>query len=137
MSENENKTIVFTNGCFDIIHSGHIKLLEYCASLGSVIVGLNSDQSIKRLKGEGRPINTQADRLLVLSALKYVDRVELFEEDTPYQLIQSIKPDIIVKGGDYKPGDVIGRDLAEVKIFPLLLGRSTTQTILDLSTIEE
>jgi D-beta-D-heptose 7-phosphate kinase/D-beta-D-heptose 1-phosphate adenosyltransferase len=127
----EEKTI-FTNGCFDIIHLGHIKLLEFCASLGRVVVGLNSDGSVKRLKGLSRPINSQVDRKEVLSAIKFVDEVIIFDEDTPYSLIKKIQPDIIVKGGDYLAENVIGSDISEIRIFPFLVGRSTTNLISDL-----
>ena len=121
---------VFTNGCFDIIHRGHIELLKYCRSLGSVvIVGLNSDKSVKRLKGISRPINPQDDRRQVLKALRYVDYVVIFDEDTPYNLIKAINPDIIVKGGDYATEDVVGNDLAEVRIFNYLNGYSTTNVL--------
>ena len=122
--------IVFTNGCFDIIHRGHIELLKYCKSLGGkVIVGLNSDESVKRLKGDSRPINNQEDRIEVLKSIKYVDEVLIFEEDTPYNLIISKNPDIIVKGGDYSPSEVVGHDLCKVLIFEFLDGYSTTKTI--------
>tara|TARA_Y100000310_G_C20369436_1_gene662834 strand:- start:24 stop:419 length:396 start_codon:yes stop_codon:yes gene_type:complete len=124
------KDIVFTNGCFDIIHRGHIELLMYCKSIGrKVIVGLNSDCSVKRLKGVSRPVTSQDDRKIVLEALKYVDKVIIFYEDTPYDLIKIIKPDIIVKGGDYNKEDVVGNDLSEVKIFNYVDGYSTTKTI--------
>ena len=93
---------VFTNGCFDIIHRGHLDLLEYCRRIGDrVVVGLNSDDSTRKLKGDLRPINTEADRKYLLESLVYVDEVIIFNEETPYLLIKSIKPDIIVKGGDY------------------------------------
>tara|TARA_R110002110_G_scaffold147282_2_gene337788 strand:- start:23003 stop:23392 length:390 start_codon:yes stop_codon:yes gene_type:complete len=121
---------VFTNGCFDVIHRGHIELLQYCRKLGDiVIVGLNSDKSIKRLKGTTRPINHQEDRQAVLKALRYVDYVFVFEEDTPYDLIKTTNPDIIVKGGDYTPSQVVGNDLAKVKIFNYLEGYSTTSIL--------
>lgn len=121
---------VFTNGCFDIIHKGHVELLKYCRSLGDVvIVGLNSDESVKRLKGITRPINHQDDRQEILRALRYVDDVFIFEEDTPYNLIKTINPDIIVKGGDYTAEDVVGNDLADVKIFNYLDGYSTTNVL--------
>ena len=98
----ENKTIVFTNGCFDILHIGHIKLLQFAKSSGDILIlGLNSDSSIKRLKGEKRPIVCQEDRAEVLSALECVDFISIFEEDTPCELISLLKPDIHVKGGDY------------------------------------
>lgn len=121
---------VFTNGCFDIIHIGHLKLLEFCKKQGNfVVVGINSDNSIKRLKGTDRPINNQNDRMEMLKSLKYVDEVVIFDEDTPYNLINLIKPDIIVKGGDYKKETVVGNDLAEVIIFDYLNGYSTTNII--------
>jgi D-beta-D-heptose 7-phosphate kinase/D-beta-D-heptose 1-phosphate adenosyltransferase len=123
------KKSVFTNGCFDILHRGHIELLKYCETLGDVIVGLNSDESIRRLKGDRRPVNSQDDRKALLQAIKYVDRVIIFEEDTPYNLIKKTTPDIIVKGGDYKKEEVIGSDLCEVIIFNYLDGYSTTKTI--------
>lgn len=122
--------VIFTNGCFDIIHRGHIELLNYCFSLGDkVIVGLNSDNSIKKLKGNSRPINSQQDRKIILESIKYVHKVIVFNEDTPYNLIKDIEPDVIVKGGDYNPEDVVGRDLCEVKIFNYVDGYSTTKTI--------
>jgi rfaE bifunctional protein nucleotidyltransferase chain/domain len=121
---------VFTNGCFDILHRGHIELLKYCRSIGHrVVVGLNSDESVKRLKGKKRPIIPQADRKALLEALRYVDEVLIFEEDTPYKLIQDMRPDIIVKGGDYSPEEVVGNDLAEVIIFRTIDGYSTTKIV--------
>ena len=126
--------LVFTNGCFDIIHRGHIELLKYCKTLGDeVIVGLNSDDSVRRLKGETRPINLASDRKAVLEAMSCVDKVVVFEEDTPYNLIKNIKPDVIVKGGDYNKENVVGGDLCEVIIFKYLNGYSTTKTIKSLS----
>jgi len=122
--------VIFTNGCFDILHRGHYELLKYCRSLGSiVIVGLNSDESVIRLKGKKRPIFSQKDRKFALEACRYVDHVMIFEEDTPYNLIKDIKPDIIVKGGDYKKKDVVGHDLAKVKIFKFVKGYSTTKVL--------
>ena len=126
-------SIVFTNGCFDIIHRGHLELLRYCKSIGSkVIVGLNSDSSVKSLKGSDRPINNQLDRVFHLESLRYVDRVIMFDEDTPYNLIKKIKPNIIVKGGDYNVGSVVGNDIAEVRIFKYVKGYSTTEKIQDI-----
>ena len=121
--------VVWTNGCFDVLHRGHLELLKYCETLGDVIVGLNSDESIRRLKGDHRPVNSQDDRKALLQAIKYVDRVIIFEEDTPYNLIKKTTPDIIVKGGDYKKEEVVGSDLCEVIIFNYLDGYSTTKTI--------
>tara|TARA_R100001594_G_scaffold131973_1_gene171927 strand:+ start:1124 stop:1513 length:390 start_codon:yes stop_codon:yes gene_type:complete len=120
---------VFTNGCFDILHVGHIELLKFCKSQGRVTVGLNSDESVQRLKGSTRPYNTQEDRKKVLEACRYVDEVRVFEEDTPWNLIREINPDVIVKGGDYKKEDVVGNDIAEVVIFDFVPGRSTTSTL--------
>jgi len=122
--------IIFTNGCFDIIHTGHIRLLEYAKSLGDyLIVGLNSDDSIKRLKGETRPINKEKDRKYILECIRFVDQVIIFEEDTPYNLLQKITPHIIEKGGDYTKEEVVGNDLAEVVIFKYINGYSTTNII--------
>jgi D-beta-D-heptose 7-phosphate kinase/D-beta-D-heptose 1-phosphate adenosyltransferase len=126
---------VFTNGCFDIIHRGHLDLLKFCKSSGNtVIVGLNSDESIKRLKGENRPINNEKDRKYILQSLKFVDKVIVFNEDTPYNLIKQIKPDLIVKGGDYRSDQVVGSDLCEVAIFEYVEGYSTTKTIKDITS---
>ena len=131
---------VFTNGCFDILHKGHVQLLEFCknykgVSFGGhslfprVVVGLNSDASVKRLKGDSRPINNEKDRSFLLESLKYVDEGIIFAEETPYELIKKIKPDYIVKGGDYKKEDVVGNDLAEVVIYNYIDGYSTTNII--------
>lgn len=123
------KKLVFTNGCFDILHVGHVKLLEYCSTLGDVVVGLNSDASVKRLKGANRPVNDQDSRKTVLESLRFVSQVLIFDEDTPYNLISVLKPDWIVKGGDYNPTEVVGSDIAEVLIFPTQDGFSTTGII--------
>ena len=124
------RKIIFTNGCFDIVHVGHINLLNFAKEKGDrLIVGINSDSSIRRLKGKKRPINNQIDRKYFLENIKAVDEVHIFSEDTPYNLIKSIMPDIIVKGSDYKPSDVIGNDLADVICFPVLPGYSTTNII--------
>lgn len=125
---------VFTNGCFDVLHRGHIELLSYCANIGEVLVGLNSDKSVKRLKGNDRPINSENDRKIILESIRYVDKVIIFEEDTPYELIKILKPDLIVKGGDYLPSDVVGYDLCEVRIFDTLKGYSSTSVINSLLT---
>mgnify|MGYP003119176179 CR=1 FL=1 len=122
-------TNIFTNGCFDILHRGHLELLKYCSSLGNVIVGLNSDSSVRSLKGYTRPINKQDDRKFILESCRYVDKVVIFDESTPYNLIKTLKPDIIVKGGDYKPEDVVGGDIADVIIFNFIDGYSTTSII--------
>ncbi len=127
----KNKKIVFTNGCFDILHVGHVKYLEIAKSFGDMlIVGLNSDDSVRRLKGENRPINLSDDRAYVLSALESVSFVVEFEEDTPYELICAIKPHVLVKGGDYKGKVVVGSDIAhEVKLVDFVDGKSTTNII--------
>lgn len=127
----EGKKIVFTNGCFDILHSGHIEYLKAAKKLGDIlVVGINSDSSVKRLKGETRPINSQSDRENVLSAISYVDFVIIFDEDTPLELIKQIKPDILVKGGDYKDKEVIGSNIvSEVKILDYVPNKSTTNII--------
>jgi len=121
--------IIFTNGCFDILHRGHFELLKYCSTLGNVIVGLNSDESVRGLKGPSRPFFNQEDRKFALEACQYVDSVRIFEEETPYNLIKSISPDIVVKGGDYKAEDVVGYDLSEVKIFNFVEGYSTSKVL--------
>ncbi len=125
------KKIVFTNGCFDILHVGHVKYLQESKSFGDVlIVGLNSDASVKRLKGESRPVNIAEDRAYLLAALEAVDFVVPFEEDTPYELIKMIMPDTLVKGGDYKGKDVVGTEFAgELKLVDFVDGKSTTKTI--------
>lgn len=133
--KDEGKKIVFTNGCFDIIHSGHIYYLSEAKKLGDIlIIGLNSDDSVRRLKGSERPINTETDRALVLDSLKFVDYVTIFDEDTPYDLINLLKPDFLVKGGDYNSDDVVGADIVRenggiVVIIPFIQGKSTTSII--------
>lgn len=125
---------IFTNGCFDVLHRGHVELLKYAKSLGSsLVVGLNSDNSVKKLKGNDRPINNQEDRKAILESIKWVDHVVIFDEETPEKLITKLKPDIIVKGGDYTEKEVVGHKIAEVKIFELVDGLSTTKTIKDIS----
>ena len=127
----QDKKIVFTNGCFDILHVGHVKYLQEAKSFGDVlIVGLNSDESVSRLKGPTRPINIAQDRAYLLAALEAVDFVVPFEDDTPYELIKMIKPDVLVKGGDYKGKVVVGTEFAsELKIVDFVDGKSTTKTI--------
>ena len=121
---------IFTNGCFDILHRMHVELLQFCKSRGDkVIVGLNSDSSVKRLKGEQRPIFSQEDRKFMLESLNCVDEVIIFEEDTPFELIRKIKPDYIVKGGDYKPEEVAGNTITKVIIFNYNENYSTTKSL--------
>ncbi len=131
----KGQKIVFTNGCFDILHAGHVSVLEFSRSKGDVlIVGMNSDASVRRLKGPTRPVNPQGDRALVLAALESVSAVCIFEEDTPYNLIRQICPDVLVKGGDYKPSEIVGREFAKKVVrFALLKGRSTTNIIKKVS----
>ena len=110
----ENKSLVFTNGCFDILHKGHAAYLNQAKSLGDIlIVGLNSDRSVKVLKGAGRPVNNENDRAFLIDNLKSVDYVIIFDEDTPYNLIKDIVPDYLVKGGDWKEEDIVGWDIVK------------------------
>lgn len=135
LSANREKRIVFTNGCFDILHRGHAAYLNEAKSLGDIlIVGLNSDKSVKRLKGESRPINSELDRKFLLENLRSVDFVEIFEEDTPYNLISKVRPNILVKGGDWKPEQIVGSDVVlglggQVKSLGFENGYSTTGII--------
>ena len=125
------KKIVFTNGCFDILHIGHVKYLEEAKSYGDVLIlGLNSDESVRRLKGETRPINSEDDRAYILASLEAVDYVVKFYDDTPYELIKAVKPHILVKGGDYEGKEVVGQDIAdELRLVNFVEGKSTTKTI--------
>ncbi|MCD8479905.1 MAG: D-glycero-beta-D-manno-heptose 1-phosphate adenylyltransferase [Candidatus Cloacimonetes bacterium] len=116
LSELHDTKVVFTNGCFDILHAGHVLYLEEARALGDLlIVGMNSDSSVKRLKGSSRPINPERERAIVLAALEAVSYVCVFEEDTPYNLIESLKPDILVKGGDWQIEDIVGSDIVLAK----------------------
>ncbi|MBS1736406.1 MAG: D-glycero-beta-D-manno-heptose 1-phosphate adenylyltransferase [Bacteroidetes bacterium] len=131
----KSKTIAFTNGVFDIIHEGHIALLSQAASFADVlIVGINSDDSVKRLKGNSRPVNAQASRALVMASLVMVDYVIIFEEDTPLEIIKIIEPDVLIKGGDYTMDTIVGAKETtaaggKVEIIPLVEGFSTTGII--------
>ena len=127
----QGKRIVFTNGCFDILHVGHVKYLEEAKSYGDVLIlGLNADSSVRKLKGSSRPINSQDDRAYILASLESVDYVVIFEEETPYELIKLIKPHVLVKGGDYEGKEVVGQDIAdELKLVQFVDGKSTTNTI--------
>ena len=129
--QNSNQKLVFTNGCFDVLHQGHRALLKKAQLLGDkLIVGLNSDDSIKRLKGQDRPINAVQERMEALAALPFVDAVVVFDEDTPYELLKELQPHVLVKGGDYKLNKVVGNDLVdEVVIIPLVEGISTTNLL--------
>lgn len=136
----EGKTIVFSNGCFDILHRGHVEYLSKAADLGDVLViGLNTDASVKRLKGPTRPVNDEKARAVVLAALEFVDAVIFFEEDAPYNLIKFVQPDVLVKGKDYKAEDIVGYDIVvgkggRVETIELVDGFSTTKTIEKMRT---
>ena len=131
----ENKTIVFSNGCFDILHRGHVEYLSKAADLGDIlIIGLNTDASVRRIKGPSRPVNDEKARAVVLAALEFVDAIMFFEEDTPYNLINTVHPDVLVKGKDYKAEDIVGYDIVtnkggKVETIELVEGFSTTNTI--------
>lgn len=133
--ELHRKKVVFTNGCFDLLHVGHVTYLAQAKALGDVlVVGLNSDDSVRRLKGPDRPVNAQDSRALVLAALEPVDYVVFFSEDTPYNIITQVKPDILVKGGDYKIDDIVGGDFVrarggEVLTIPFVEGFSTSNIL--------
>jgi len=128
----KDKKIVFTNGCFDLLHRGHIEYLLKAASMGDVLVlGLNSDKSVTRLKGDERPLQDEKSRALILASLLFIDHVVLFDEGTPIELIKSVQPDVLVKGGDYKPEDIVGYDVVkqnggEVEVIEYITGQSTT-----------
>ena len=125
------KRLVFTNGCFDLLHSGHLELLRFCKKQGDiVVVGVNSDTSVRGLKGPSRPVQSEAVRVDVLTALQCIDHVILFEDATPYRILQELKPDLLVKGGDYRVEDIVGREFAkETIVCPLVEGMSTTRLV--------
>lgn len=127
------RRIVFTNGCFDVLHMGHLKILDQCRLIagldGAVVVGINSDSSVKKLKGQDRPINDEYQRASMLVHLKPVDHVVVFEEDTPLELIEKLRPDVIVKGGDYEAKNVVGANISAVVIVPFEEGYSTTSFV--------
>lgn len=135
------KKIVFTNGCFDILHHGHLHLVAAAANLGNVlVVGINSDASVKRLKGEDRPINHEQERMFQMASLLCTDAVCLFEEDTPEELIKTIRPDVLVKGGDYNIENIVGADFVQsyggtVSSIPFVEGYSTTATITSIKKL--
>jgi rfaE bifunctional protein nucleotidyltransferase chain/domain len=128
-------TLVFTNGCFDLLHPGHVHYLQQAKDLGTtLVVGLNSDQSVRRLKGPDRPVHTEQARAYVLAGLSCVDHIFVFGQDTPYELIQAIRPQILVKGGDWPASSIVGGDIVrgsggQVHSLPLLPGYSTTKTL--------
>lgn len=131
----KNKKIVFTNGCFDILHAGHVQYLKKAKSFGDVlIIGLNSDSSVRKIKGTGRPINREEDRAFLLAALEAVDLVVIFKETTPLNLIKKIKPDFLVKGADWKENDIAGKDVVvscggQIKRVAFKKGYSTSKVI--------
>ncbi len=131
----KEEKIVFTNGCFDILHRGHVEYLAKAAAFGTkLVIGLNTDCSVKRLKGESRPVNDEEARAIVLASLLFTDKIIFFEEDTPLELIRYIQPDILVKGSDYKPEDIVGYDIVtskggKVVTVDLTEGFSTTKII--------
>ncbi len=133
--EGESGLVVFTNGVFDLLHPGHVDLLTAARNLGDrLIVGLNTDDSVRRLKGPERPVRSEGERAYVVAALECVDAVTVFDEDTPLELVMSIRPDVLVKGGDYTPETIVGRAEVEswggrVHVVPLTPGQSTTRII--------
>jgi D-beta-D-heptose 7-phosphate kinase/D-beta-D-heptose 1-phosphate adenosyltransferase len=135
----QNKTVVFTNGCFDILHSGHIGYLEQAARLGDVlIVAVNSDESVRLLKGDDRPVNGLDERMAVLAGLASIDKVVSFEEETPERIICELKPDVLVKGGDYQIDEIAGREcVREVRLIDYIDGKSTTQTLQRVRQVSE
>jgi D-beta-D-heptose 7-phosphate kinase/D-beta-D-heptose 1-phosphate adenosyltransferase len=133
----KKKTIVFTNGCFDLVHLGHVRLFQKAKTYGDIlVVAINSDASLKRLKGPQRPLVPQVNRLQVLAALEVIDFVTVFDEDTPHEVISELRPDILVKGGDYKLNEIVGRDLVKKVVrFPIVPGQSTTALIKKIVTV--
>ena len=129
------KRIVLTNGCFDLLHAGHLSLLSHAAQLGDILVlAINSDASVRRLKGSERPLVAQAERAALLAALAFVDAVTIFDEDTPLEVLQTVRPHVLVKGGDYTPSEVVGREFVEasggrVEIVPLMPEKSTSSLV--------
>lgn len=129
------KRIVFTNGCFDLLHAGHISYLKEARALGDLlVVGLNSDSSVRKLKGPSRPLQNQDDRAMILGALRMVDFVYIFDEETPVELIRAVKPDVLVKGGDWPAEKIVGGDFVrsyggEVKTLQFVEGRSTSSLV--------
>lgn len=131
--EEQKKKIVFTNGCFDLLHRGHIEYLSKAADLGDVLfIGVNTDASVRKLKGNNRPLQDEYSRLVILGALEFVDALILFDEETPYELIKTVQPHVLVKGADYKPEEIVGYDVVkarggEIKTIEFLSGFSTSE----------
>lgn len=142
-SANLTSKTVFTNGCFDLLHPGHVDYLMRCKRLGgTLIVGMNTDASVRRLKGATRPVTSEQDRAYVLASLECVDFVVLFEEDDPLRLIQTLQPDVLVKGGDWSPDMIVGREVVRARggtvySLPLLQGHSTSGLIQRISSLSE
>ncbi len=138
----QSKTIVFSNGCFDLVHRGHVEYLAQARDLADVfILGLNTDASVRRLKGVQRPLQDELARAVLMAGFSFIDYVVLFDEDTPYELISEIVPDVLVKGNDYKAEDVVGYDIVtqnggEVKTIPLVEGYSTTNIVEKIKVLE-
>lgn len=136
------KTVVFTNGCFDLVHPGHIHLLKEAREQGDFLfLGLNSDESIRRIKSPQRPILPEADRIVLLKAIRYVDGVVVFEEDTPMSLIKTLRPDVLVKGADYEKNEIVGADFVEgyggrIHRVKLVEGRGTTEIIRSIQELD-
>lgn len=131
IARREGQRVVFTNGCFDLLHAGHIDLLEQAKSFGDIlIVALNTDVSVRRIKGAQRPIVSENDRARLIAALQAVDWVTFFDEETPAEILREIQPDVLVKGGDYRKEEIVGFDIVpEVKVVPLVPGQSTSEII--------
>lgn len=133
--KSKNRTIVFSNGCFDLVHRGHVEYLSKASDLADIFVlGLNTDASVQRLKGKDRPLQDELARAILMAGFSFIDYVVLFEEDTPYELIQQVKPDVLVKGDDYKIEDVVGYDIVQknggiVQTIELTEGYSTTNIV--------
>ena len=128
------RKVVFTNGCFDLLHPGHIALLADAAGLGHVCVAINSDESVRRLKGEGRPVYPEQERAEILLSLRWVDSVTVFPEDTPQETIEIVRPDVLVKGSEYGDGEIVGEDFVlslggEVRRFPMKTGYATSSML--------
>ena len=142
-SKRDGKKLVFTNGCFDILHIGHVKYLQEAQACGDfLVVGVNSDSSVSQLKGPNRPIQNEVDRSEILAALKVVDGTVIFDEETPIELIRSIKPDVLVKGGDWAIDQIVGSDFVlsqggEVKSLQFVDGRSTTNVVDKIKSQED
>ena len=139
----QKETIVFTNGCFDVLHRGHIEYLRFCKNQGNIVVlGLNSDSSVRKLKGPDRPVNNQHDRAAVLAAMESIDYIAIFDELDPLELIKQVRPDVLVKGADWVDKGVVGREFVEshggrVELAPLVDGKSSTSTLEKLKRIEQ